>query len=367
MISEILAKVNRGGTLESVHRGKLIVIEGDGKKVTEIGDSSQFTFWRSAAKALQAIPLITSGAADAFGFTEKEIALACGSHSGESFHTETAQQMLKQIGLNEKDLCCGLQLPFHKKTAHALLKSGEKETQLHNNCSGKHAGMLAFAKYIGADLDSYLSPENPVQKAILETVSIFTEVPQDEIKIGIDGCSAPNFAVPLNSMALAFAKLINAEEYFAREIRENTRKKEENLTAGERGFSEIFSGDKLIEACERIVSANMKYPEMIGGSDRLDTKIMQALEGKVICKVGAEGVWSAGILPCEKWKKGLAIALKIEDGDDNRARPVVAIELLRQLGIINDEAEAKLKEFSPMILKNRLEMEVGKVFAAFEI
>lgn len=339
-MTEILAKVTRGGTLESVHRGTLIVMTGDGKKVAEMGDSSVTTFWRSAAKALQAIPLITSGAADAFGFTPKEIALACASHSGETFHTELAQQMLNKIGLNEENLRCGSHLPFNEKAAHTLIKSGEKETQLHNNCSGKHAGMLAFAKYIGADLGSYLLIENPIQKEILKTVSFFTEIPADEIKLGIDGCSAPNFAVPLSSMALAFAKLINPPESF-----------DENLK----------------NACNRIVSAKMEYPKMVGGSFRLDTKIMQALKGKIICKVGAEGVWSAGILPSEKWKKGLAIAIKIEDGNDDRARPVAAIELLRQLGIMTNEAEKTLKEFSPMILKNRMDTAVGEVVADFEI
>lgn len=340
MKSEILVKVTRGGTLESVHRGTLIVVDGDGGKVAEIGDASEVTFWRSAAKALQAIPFITSGAADAFGFIEKEIALACASHSGENFHTETVRQMLEKTGFSEKDLRCGSQLPFDKGTAKAMIKSDEKPTQLHNNCSGKHTGMLACAKHTGANPETYLNLENPVQKMILKTVSIFTEIPFDEIKLGIDGCSAPNFAVPLNSMALAFAKLVNPPPDFDEELK---------------------------DACQRIVSAKIKYPEMVGGSGRLDTQIMQVLEGKIICKVGAEGVWSAGILPCEKWEKGLGIALKIEDGDDNRARPVVAVELLRQLGIMTDEAEENLKELSPMILKNRMDIEVGEVVADFEI
>ena len=339
-MTEILVKVMRGGTLESVHRGTLIVVDGDGENITEIGDASEITFWRSAAKSLQAIPMITSGAADAFDFTEKEIALACASHSGENFHTETAQRMIEKIGLSEKDLQCGSQLPFDKSTSKAMIKADEKPTQLHNNCSGKHIGMLAFAKHIGANPETYLDLENPVQKMILETVSLFTEVPFDEIKVGIDGCSAPNFAVPLDLMALAFAKLINPPPVFNEDMK---------------------------NACQRIVAAKIKYPEMIGGSERLDTQIMQTLKGKIICKVGAEGVWSAGILPCEKWKQGLGIALKIEDGDDNRARPVVAVELLRQLGIMTDEAEETLKEISPMILKNRRDIVVGEVVADFKI
>lgn len=339
-MTEILAKVMRGGTLESVHRGTIIAVDRDGEKVAEIGDSSAVTFWRSAAKALQAIPLITSGAADAFGFSEKEIALACASHSGEYFHIETAQEMIEKTGLSKSALRCGSHLPFDKKTAKAMIRADEKPTQLHNNCSGKHAGMLAFAKHIGANLETYLSLENPIQKAILETVSIFTEISLNEIKLGIDGCSAPNFAVPLNSMALAFAKLVNPPENFDEDLK---------------------------NACKRIVSAKTRDPEIVSGSGRLDTKVMQALEGKIICKIGAEGVWSAGILPCEKWSNGLGIALKIEDGDDNRARPVVAIELLRQLGIMTDEAEEILREFSPISLKNRMNLEVGEVVADFKI
>jgi L-asparaginase II len=356
MKSEIIAKVTRGGTLESVHRGTLIVIEGDGNKVAEIGDSSAVTFWRSAAKAFQAVPFLTSGAAAGYGFSDKEIALACASHSGEPFHIELVKQMLVRSGSDETTLRCGAHLPMHEESMHKLLRAGEKENQLHNNCSGKHSAMIAFAKHIGADPDTYLSQDSPVQKAILETVSLFTEVPIDEIKIGIDGCSAPNFAVPLSSMALAYAKLINPEEFFARETHENTRNKEkENNKVS------------LIEACRRIVSAKMKYPQYVGGSVRLDTRIMKALPGKIVCKVGAEGVWSAGILPCEKWPKGLAIALKIEDGNDYRARPVVAVELLKKLGVLDEKATEDLREFAPMILKNRMEKDVGEVVADFEI
>ena len=339
-MSEILAKVIRGETLESVHRGTLIVMDGDGGTIAGIGDVSTVTFWRSAAKALQAIPLVTSGAADAFGFTEKEIALACASHSGESFHTELAAQMLQKAGFSESDLRCGVHPSFHEETNESMIKAGETPTQLNNNCSGKHAGMLAFAKHIGAELDSYLETDNPVQTAMLDTVSLFTEIPKEEIKLGIDGCSAPNFAVPILAMAKAYLKLVSPPSEF---------------------------DEKLKDACNRIVAAKMKYPKYVGGSVRLDTKIMQALPGRIVCKVGAEGVWSAGVLPSERWEKGLSIALKIEDGNDHRARPVVAIELLRQLGIMDEKGEEVLAEFSPMDLINRREITVGKVVADFKI
>ncbi len=333
---EILAKVIRGETIESVHRGHLIVVDGEGKTIAQIGEPETVTFWRSAAKSFQILPCILSGAADAFGFSEQEIAIGCASHSGEDFHTKTVQRMLDKIGLSESDLRCGAHPSFNKETAESMIRERETPTQLNNNCSGKHAAMLAFAKHTGADLESYLSNENSVQQAILEIISRFTGISKGDIKFGVDGCSAPNFGVPISSMAKAFSNLTNP-----------------------RTFSDIG----IENACLRIVAAQMKYPEYVGGSVRLDTKIMKALEGKLICKVGAEGVWCAGVLPSEKWKNGLGIAIKIEDGDDGRARPVAAIELLRQLGIMTDKAENVLGEFSPIVLKNRMETIVGKVVA----
>jgi L-asparaginase II len=336
-MSEILAKVIRGETVESVHRGNLIILDGEGETVAQFGNPEEVTFYRSAAKPFQALPFILSGAAERFSFTESEIALACASHSGEKIHTELAEEMLEKAGLSESDLRCGSHLPFHEETAHKMIKYGEKPNQLHNNCSGKHAAMLAFAKHIGAGLESYLSKENPIQQAILLTISEFTEVPVDEIKIAVDGCSAPNFAVPLSAMALSFAKLIDPPESFVGELK---------------------------IACGKMVSAYLNHPELIGGTERLDTLIMQAASGKMICKVGAEGVWLAGILPCERWEKGLSIALKIEDGDDHRARPVVAIELLRRLGVLE---KSDLADHSPMPVKSRRDVIVGKVIADFEL
>ena len=333
MNSEILAKVIRGETVESIHRGHLIVVEGSGKIVAQIGDPETVTFFRSSAKPFQTIPFLTSGAADEFGFTAKEIALACGSHSGESFHVETVSEMLAKIGLSEVDLHCGTHLPFDEKTAKEMIKAGEKPTQLHNNCSGKHLAMLGFAKHCAVDTATYLSTENTVQQRILETVSTFSDIPKEEIKIGIDGCAAPNFALPISAMAKSFARLVFPPEHFDR---------------------------KLFQACDKIVSAMVKYPEMIGGSERLDTILMQELPGKIISKVGAEGVYTAGILPSEQWKTGLGIAFKIEDGEDKRARPVIAVELLRQLGILDAES---LKKFSPLIIENRRGDVVGKVSA----
>lgn len=337
MESIILAQAIRGETVESIHRGHLIVVGGDGKTLFSLGNPETVTFWRSSAKSFQAIPFLTSGAADAFGFSEREIALACGSHSGEAIHVETAQGMLDKIGLSESDLRCGAHLPFDERRAEEMIRAGEKPTQLHNNCSGKHAAMLAFAKHTGADTETYEHLENPVQQRVLETVSQFSDVPTGDIKLGVDGCAAPNFAVPIRAMALSFARLVSPPETFAAKTR---------------------------AACQRIVQAAISCPEMIGGTNRLDTMIMRAAAGKLISKIGAEGVYSAGVLPSPKHKTGLGIAFKIEDGDDRRARAVVLIELFRQLGIFNAET---LKEFSPLAIKNRRGDTVGRVEASFDL
>ncbi len=337
MQSEILAKAMRGGIVESIHRGHLIVVTGDGETLYSLGEPETVTFWRSSAKSFQAIPVLSSGAADAFGLTDEEIALACGSHSGEPMHTAIAARMLAKIGLSEADLRCGAHLPFDEKRHDEMLCASEKPTQLHNNCSGKHAAMLAFAKHTGADLQTYEMLENPVQQAILDCVAEFSGVPRDEIKLGIDGCAAPNFAVPIRAMAQSFARLVRPPDSF---------------------------DDRTKQACRRIVAATLAHPEMIGGTDRLDTMIMRAANGKIVSKIGAEGVYSAGVLPSPQYQTGLGIAFKIEDGDDKRARAVVLVELLRQLGILgaND-----LHDISPLAIKNRRDKTVGSVEASFNL
>ena len=330
MPPKVLAKVIRGDTVESVHRGHVVVVDGRGETVAAVGDPKAVTFFRSASKPFQTLPCITSGAAEAFGFSDEEIALACASHSGEPRHVRIAALMLERIGLTEAHLHCGTHSPFSEKESERMLRAGEYPTQLHNNCSGKHAAMLALAKHIGADVSTYESIENPVQRMILDAVALLCEIPPANIKLGIDGCVVPNFAMPLAAMARGFANLIRPEAFD-----EKTRK-----------------------ACGRIVSAFTSFPELIGGSDRLDTMLMQAAPGRIISKVGADGVWLCGVLPSDRYPTGLAIALKIEDGDDRRARPVVAVTVLKHLGILPPDA---LPDLTPMLLKNRRGDVVGRV------
>lgn len=333
MQPEILANVVRGETVESVHRGHLIVMDGEKRVLASLGDPEAVTFFRSSAKPLQAIPFITSGAADALHYSDEEIAFACSSHSGEARHVRVAQLMLERAGLSESYLRCGAHLPFNEKEAERMIRAGEKPSQLHNNCSGKHAAMLALAKHIGADLTTYEAFDNPIQIEILRTVANFCELPEETIKLGTDGCAAPNFAMPLSAMARGFANLIRPSK-----------------------FDEITES-----ACRRIVTAMTKSPELIGGTERLDTMLMLALPGKLISKVGADGVWLCAALPNENFPTGAAIALKIEDGDDRRARSVVAVEVLKRLGILPPDA---LPDLSPMPVKNRRNDLVGRVEAA---
>jgi L-asparaginase II len=217
-----------------------------------------------------------------------------------------------------------------------MLRAGEYATPFHNNCSGKHAAMLAFAKHIDADLNTYELAENPVQAKILDAIAALTEIPMAKIQTGIDGCCVTNFAVPVSAMAKSFMNLVRPVSF----------------------------DDKTQAACKRIVSAMLNHPELIGGSERLDTMLMQAAPGQFISKVGADGVWLCGVLPSEKFPTGLAIALKVEDGDDKRGRPVIAVEILRQLGLFSPET---LKEVSPMPLKNRRGDLVGKVESSLQI
>ncbi|HVF29585.1 MAG TPA: asparaginase [Pyrinomonadaceae bacterium] len=329
-----LANVIRGETIESVHRGHVIATDGRGEKILSLGLPDTVTFFRSACKPFQALPFITSGACDALGYSDEEIALACASHSGEARHVRIAKLMLERAELTEAHLRCGSHLPFNEKEAERMQREGEHPTQLHNNCSGKHAAMLAMAKHTGAELADYESLDNPVQQAILETISLFTEIPVDKIRIGVDGCAAPNFALPLSAMATSFLRLTMPPESFSTDIR---------------------------SACRRLVSAMTSFPELIGGVGRLDTMLMQAAPGKIISKVGADGVWLCAVLPSEKWPHGLAIAIKVEDGDDRRARPVIAVSLLKQFEVLAADA---LPEISPMMLKNRRGDVVGRVEAA---
>ena len=342
MSAEQLVEVRRGSITESWHRGHVIAVEPDANVVAYLGEpQTTVTFLRSSAKPFQALPLLTSGAAERFGFTDREVALACASHNGEPIHTELAASMVKKIGLGPEALKCGVHEPYSVEAARELRERGEAPNVLHNNCSGKHAGMLAAAIQLGAPTETYNRPEHPVQLAIGKAIAQFADVPVEDLAVGVDGCAVPVFGITVKAMALAYARLVSPPLSFD----EPTRR-----------------------ACERIVRVMSAYPELIGGtSGRLDTEIMRAAPGRLISKVGAEGVYTAGIKPCEEWPRGLGVALKIEDGDDKRARPTVVVESLRQLGVLQDESLEAVANYAFFPVLNRPGDVVGEIVSKFEL
>ncbi|MCA1557394.1 MAG: asparaginase [Acidobacteria bacterium] len=337
-----LVEVRRGRITESRHRGHVVAVDAEGNVVARLGEPQLTTYLRSSAKPFQAIPLVTTGAADHFGFTEKEIAIACASHNGEAIHTETVAGMLRKIGLDESALKCGVHEPFSAEVTETLRAEGRRPTVLHNNCSGKHAGMLALALHLGAHAETYDQMSSPVQQLILLAVSTFSGVSVEEIPIGVDGCGAPVFGVPVKAMALMYARLVAQPGGFSNEVG--------------------------LDAARRISRAMAAHPEIVGGrAERLDTKVMLAGRGRIVSKVGAEGVYTAGVLPSGSWPRGLGIAIKIEDGEDRRSRPTVVIETLRQLGILDAEAIKAIEPYNRFVVRNHRGDEVGEVRAAFEL
>jgi L-asparaginase II len=336
-----LVEVRRGPVVESRHRGHVAAVDGEGRLVASLGEPDTVTYLRSSAKPFQAVPLVTSGAADRFGLNEAELAVACASHSGEDLHAGVVAGMLEKIGLGEDFLKCGVHDPFDRATSERLRRQGESPGVLRNNCSGKHTGMLALALHLGAPPEVYDDPEAPVQQAILRAVSQFSGLRAEEITLGTDGCGAPVFGLPVRTMALMYARLVAPPADF------------DDATRG---------------ACTRLVAAMTRRPELVGGTvERFDTEVMRALRGLVVSKIGAEGVYTAGVLPCERWPKGLGLAFKIEDGEDRRARATIAIESLRQLGVLDEDAQKSLSPYASFpVLSHRGEI-VGKIQASFRL
>ena len=336
-----LVEVRRGPVVESRHRGHIAAVDGEGRLVASLGEPDTVTYLRSSAKPFQAVPLVTSGAADRFRMDEAELAVACGSHSGEDLHAATVARLLEKIGLDESFLKCGVHEPFDRATAERLRAHGESPGVLRNNCSGKHTGMLALARHLGSPPAAYDDPAGPVQQAILRAVSQFSGLPEGEIALGTDGCGVPVFGVPVRSMALMYARLVAPPANFDQATR---------------------------AACARLVAAMTAHPELVGGTaERFDTEVMRTLRGLAVSKIGAEGVYTAGVRPCERWPKGLGLAFKIEDGEDRRARSTIAIESLRQLGVLDEDAQKSLSPYASFPVLNHRGEIVGQIRASFEL
>ena len=326
-----MVEVWRGERVESVHQGALVVVEASGQVVAHLGDVNLVSYLRSSAKPFQLLPLIESGGADRFGFTDAELAVIAGSHSGEPRHIAAVQSILDKIGLKAEALQCGLHIPFNLAAAAHLKEAGLEPSLLHNNCSGKHAGLLAQAIDRGLSTHDYLDPQHPVQITIRQRLAELGNISFEEVGVGVDGCSAPCFALPLRAAALAFARLADGRE----------------------------------EGLKRVAQVMMAYPEMVAGEGRLDTDLMRATPNRVVSKGGAEGYHGLGLLQSDGTAWGLAI--KIADGDGKRGGNPVVIETLRQLGVLDDAALAQLKDYRGWKIANHRGLEVGEVKANFQL
>jgi L-asparaginase II len=285
----------RGGVVEAWHDVHVAVVDASGRLVARTGDPELTTFWRSAAKPFQAVPLVEDGVVDRFGLSGEELALACASHSSEAGQVSKVRELLAKIGCTERDLLCGPHPPLSERVAQDYQARGVRLTPVYSNCSGKHAGMLALARHHDWPTEFYTRPEHPVQQRCLAEVSRWTEVPQAAIRTGIDGCGVVCFAVPLRNMALAYAKLGSGEQGAV-------------PADANRAFNP-HRREPLPAPRSPIVQSMLHHPELIAGEGRPCTELMRAHPGRVIAKAGAEGVYCAALVG-----EGLGIALKVADG-----------------------------------------------------
>jgi L-asparaginase II len=327
-ITPVLIEVTRGPRVESYHRGHVVIMDAVGNLRHEVGDAEAWVCMRSLAKPFQALAVVTTGAAEAFGFGSEELALFSGSLSGQDFQVELATRILDRLGLKPDALQCGAHAPLHRPTAQALAKAGLKPTPLHNTCTGKHAAMLALCVHHGWPIADYLNPAHPVQQLILGNVARMVGFPKPQIQVAIDGCGAPVFYAPLKNIALGYARLAGSQP---------------GSPAG-----------KLMEAI-------LAHPRHIAGDGRLETMVMEALPGTIFAKSGAEGGYGLSLV-----EGGLGVAFKIEDGSQRALNPTV-VALLEQLGVLTPRAGEALSAFrQPPILNHRKE-EVGRIQPAFSL
>jgi L-asparaginase II len=331
-----------------VHRGVVVVARPDGEVVASTGDPDLFAFLRSSAKPFQLAPFVASGRFDEYGLGTDALAIMAASHSGEDRHVRLVQEILRRAGLTSAVLQNQAHAPYDTETAHRLLRDGEKPTALRGNCSGKHAGMVLFAKASGWPLDSYWHPDHPVQRLALETVSAVSDVPIEEIETAVDGCGVITFGMPIRGLAVAFARLADPS---------------------------AVADPPLRGALTRIRDAMMAHPELVAGERRrIDTALMRNYPSRIVSKGGAEGVLAMGLPPGALTAPGpfgdgpIGIAAKVEDGNlARRAGDVVSVAALRQLGLVGDPLPGALEEFaSPPILDPRGDRS-GEVRAVFRL
>lgn len=320
----LLARVFRGAQVESVHHGYVAVVRADGSTVLSLGDVDTITYLRSAAKPFQAIPLVEDGIPEAFGLSEPELALVCASHNGEPRHVAAARSILQKAGFSDRDLLCGIHRPLGVDLG--VVEEKPPYSVLQNNCSGKHAGMLAACRHRGWSTADYLEPDHPHQRRILEVIACYSGVPAERIGVEVDGCSVPVFALPIRNMARMYARLAEDEP-----------------------------------ACGRIFEVMWRHADMVGGRRRFDTEMMQALRGRLVAKTGAEGLQCFAVRHPEPF----GIAIKIADGNRRAVAPV-ALKLLTFLGVLGEAELRSLQEWVSPVLRNHRGIRVGRIDCPIE-
>jgi L-asparaginase II len=324
MGNPVLVEVTRGLLVESSHQGSVAVVDADGRSVLALGDVARPVFPRSAVKALQALVLVESGAADRYGFAQEELALACASHGGEPAHVATATRMLARAGLAPTVLECGVHWPMHQASAQDLARGGATPSALHNNCSGKHSGFLCAACAMGVDHRAYVRSEHPVQRAVKATIESLTGGGLSEDRCAVDGCSVPTWAIPLADLALAFARF---------------------------GTGHRLAPERA-KAAARLRAACMAHPWHVAGTGRFCTDVMQQLGARAFVKTGAEGVYCAA-LP----EEGLGLAVKCDDGATRAAEVMTAALIARFL----KSSDGALERFVRPTLRNWNGITVGQL------
>jgi len=328
---ELIARVLRSGQVESEHHGWLVVVDTAGRILAQVGNDVPI-FTRSSLKPLQALPLIAGGGAEHWGLTSEELAVTAASHTGSRMHRETVKSLLTKAGLTSDQLECGTHMPYDEEAARELVCNGEEPTPLHCNCSGKHAGMLAFARAMGWPTEGYFRAEHPVQQAVRETVQAITRCPPESLTNGIDGCGLPVWRMPLSRLATGFARLGRPET----------------------------PHEPWSEAAGRIVAAMTKHPEIVSGAGRFDTELMRLTAGRIVAKGGGEAV-HAGSIPSNGW----GWALKVADGN-RRATPPVILDVLDRLGALTAPDRVALEGWMKPELRNNRKEAVGTIVPALD-
>lgn len=329
---EPLVVVTRGQITESVHYGAVAVVDLQGRSVAHTGNPQVTVFTRSSLKPFQAMPFVAQGGPDRMGFSQSELAVLCASHNGEDIHVEAVRSILDKIGCAESDLQCGSHVPNYITDSGQRVVGKADFSPVYNNCSGKHAGMLAYCRLLKIPHSNYLEPNHPLQVEIRKCVAHFTGVSESKFQMGIDGCSAPNYALPLSGLALAFARLASPE-------------------------ADAEYGD----APGKIFAAMTSHPRMISGLGRGDLAIMQAGGSDWVSKVGGEAVKGLGIR-----SRGLGVAVKVAGGGTRALVPAV-VEILKQLDILPDAAGTPLASWARPPVKNHRDVVTGHIVARFQL